>query len=253
MLLITSPSKTQDFSEVKLENLVLSKPEMIDQIREIISVMKNQNKSDLSKLMKISEKLAELNFVRYQEFVRDFTSKNSKPSIFAFKGDVYSGIEVDKYKKEDFEFAQKHLLILSGLYGLLRPLDCIQPYRLEMGTKINIKEHKDLYEFWGNKITDMINKKAEENDIILNLASNEYSKAIKLEILKCKMVDVVFKENRNGSYKVIGLFAKRARGKMINYIIRNKIQSQDEIKKFNIDGYKFNQDLSDQSHLVFVR
>lgn len=253
MFLITSPSKTQDFSEIPSDNIEYSKLVMADEVRKIVSIMKKQNKDYIGKLMGVSEKLAELTFDRYQRFAPEFNNTNSKPSIFAFKGDVYSGIEIEKYKKEELEFAQKHLLILSGLYGLLRPLDLIQPYRLEMGTKIRIGDHKDLYEFWGTKITDEFNKKIKEKDILLNLASQEYAKAIKVDLLKCKMIDVVFKENKNGTYKVIGLFAKRARGKMINYIIRNKIESLEEVKKFSIDGYKFSLSLSDKDHLVFIR
>lgn len=253
MILVTSPSKTQDFSRISIEDSVFTQPIMQKEINQIVSSVKKIDRKSLAKIMDISEKLAELNFDRYQKFSAEFNSTNSKPAIFAFKGDVYSGIEIKDYKKSELEFIQKHLVILSGLYGLLKPMDLIQPYRLEMGTKIQINSYKNLYEFWGSKITNALNKSVKQTDILLNLASQEYFKALRAEELQCKVIDVVFKENKNGSYKVIGLFAKRARGKMINYIVKNKIKLLDEIKSFSLDGYKFSEDHSDKDQLVFIR
>lgn len=252
MFLITSPSKTQDFSPM-VKKVKTSIPMMKNHINEIVRVLKLKTKNDIASLMKISEKLAELNFIRFKAFSNDFSELNSKPALFAFQGDVYSGIQVEGYSAEELDFAQKHLRIISGLYGILKPLDLMQAYRLEMGTKLSVGSNQNLYEFWGDKISHEINKDISKDSVVLNLASKEYSQAVDIKSLEAKMVNVDFKENKSGAYKTVGLFAKRARGKMINFIIKNKLDNVDSIKQFNIDGYKFNEEMSDEYNICFTR
>lgn len=252
MFIVISPSKTQDFSALG-KNLQFEVPRMEHEIKNLVLELKKKSISDLKDLMGVSDKIAELNFNRYRFFENDFNEKNSKPAIFAFKGDVYSSIEVDRYSIDELNFLQKHLFILSGLYGVLSPLDLIQPYRLEMGTKLYIGNSKNLYEFWGDKITNFLNDQIKSNDILLNLASQEYYQAIVPERLHCKKINVIFKEKKGSDYKIIGLFAKKARGKMVHYIVKNKITELDAVKKFNTDGYRFIAEMSDSSNFVFVR
>ena len=253
VFLITSPSKTQDFTQIDTSNFTCTLPEMLSEIKELVSELKNQDIEKIKSLMSISSNLAKLNFDRYQKFASYFDLKNSKPAIFAFKGDTYADIEIAKYSKQDLEFAQNHLGIISGLYGLLRPLDLIQPYRLEMGTNLHVDNKKNLYDFWGDKITNALNTRLAKDEILINLASQEYSKALSQDKLLCKFINIIFKEHKNGIYKVIGLFAKRARGTMINYVIRNKITSPEKLKQFNINGYTFTDELSDSNNFVFTR
>jgi len=252
MIIITSPSKTQDFS-LMINKVQLSKPVMREKIGSIISEMKKKTKDEISSMMKISNKLSELNFNRFKDFSDHFSESNAKPALFAFQGDVYSGIEVEGYSKEELNFAQKHLRILSGLYGVLKPLDLIQPYRLEMGTKLTVGKSKNLYEFWGDQISKELNRDSRKDTVILNLASKEYSKVLDRKALEGVIINIDFKENKEGKYKTIGLFAKRARGKMINFIIRNKLDNMDSIKKFNLDGYMFSEEMSDEYNLCFTR
>jgi len=252
VFIVISPSKTQDFSPLD-KNVQSQAPIMMSEIESLICELKKKSVSELKDLMSVSDKIAELNFNRYKSFESDFNKKNSKPAIFAFKGDVYSGIEVDQYDIDELNFLQEHLFILSGLYGALSPLDLIQPYRLEMGTKLHMGNNKNLYEFWGDKITVFLNNRIKADDILLNLASQEYYQAVIANKLQCKKINVIFREKKNNEYKVIGLFAKKARGKMVNYIVQNQITGLDKVKKFNIDGYKFISEMSDSSNFVFVR
>ena len=249
MLAIISPSKTQDFSQCDID--IFSQTRQIESSNELIGILKNKSKSQIAKLMSISEKLSELNFDRFQNFQLPFTLKNAKQAILAFKGDVYNGINAPELSHEDLEFAQGKVRMLSGLYGVIRPLDLIQPYRLEMGTKLSNAKGGDLYDYWGSDISSVLNE--DEPDLILNLASNEYSKAIDKKTLNADILDIVFKEKKGDNYKVIGIYAKRARGLMVNYIIRNRLDKPEELKDFTDEGYRFDKGLSNDSSWVFLR
>ncbi len=201
--------------------------------------------------MSLSEKLSKLNFDRFQAFKTPFSLDNAKQALLAFKGDVYNGINASSLSVKDLDFAQKNVRMLSGLYGVLRPLDLIQPYRLEMGTKLSNAQGKNLYDYWGSGISEVLNE--DEEKLIVNLASNEYFKAIDKKILKAQILDIVFKEKKNDTYKVIGIYAKRARGLMINYIIRNRLTDAEALKDFSDEGYLYNQELSSDKTWVYVR
>ena len=249
MLAIISPSKTQDFSQCDID--IFSQTRQIESSNELVGILKNKSKSQIAKLMSISEKLSELNFDRFQNFQLPFTLKNAKQAILAFKGDVYNGINAPELSHEDLEFAQGKVRMLSGLYGVIRPLDLIQPYRLEMGTKLSNAKGGDLYDYWGSDISSILNE--DESDLIVNLASNEYSKAIDKKTLNANILDIVFKEKKGDNYKVIGIYAKRARGLMVNYIIRNRLDKPEELKDFTDEGYRFDKGLSNDSSWVFLR
>lgn len=205
--------------------------------------------------MGISPKLAELNYERYQNWKLPFTSDNAKQAILAFRGDVYLGLEAENYNSKDFDFAQSNLRILSGLYGLLKPLDLIQPYRLEMKTKLKNKRGKDLYAFWGEFISSALRDELSHhrNKTLINLASIEYFKSVKPNLLPAEVVTPVFKDLSHGSYKVLGFFAKKARGFMASYIVKNRISKLEHIKDFDVDGYKFNKNFSTETQWVFTR
>ncbi len=209
---------------------------------------------DIGGLMKISEKLSHLNWQRFHDFCRPFTPENAKQALLAFRGDVYAGIDTENYNAEDFEFAQQHLRMLSGLYGVLRPLDLIQPYRLEMGTKLDNPRGKNLYEFWGKQITELLNQDLDNDEpLLINLASNEYFKSVKPALLNGKILTLSLKENKNGIYKVVAIYAKRARGLMANYIIKNRIIEVEQVKNFSLEDYRFNDILSTSDEWVFTR
>ncbi|WP_297335397.1 peroxide stress protein YaaA [Algoriphagus sp.] len=250
MLILLSPAKTLDYSTPDFQEH--SQPEFTSDIKSLISVMKKKSAQEIADLMHVSENLAQLNEERYKTFQKDFTPENSKQALLAFKGDVYTKIDVDTFTEEDFEFAQKHLRILSGLYGLLKPLDLIQPYRLEMGTRLETKKGKNLYEYWGQKIAKAIDKVA-QNQTVVNLASQEYFKAVDQKALKAPILTIQFKEYKSGKYQIVGFFAKQARGMMANYAIKNKITSPEKLKLFNETGYEFAEQLSSESEWVFVR
>ena len=249
MLAIISPSKTQDFSQCNIDSYTQTR--QIDNADQLIGILKNKSKSQISKLMSLSEKLSELNFDRFQKFKLPFTLDNAKQAILAFKGDVYNGINAPELSSEDLEFAQGKVRMLSGLYGVVRPLDLIQPYRLEMGTKLSNAKGRDLYDYWGSEISSVLND--DEPDLIINLASNEYFKAIDKKTLNANILDIVFKEKKGDSYKVIGIYAKRARGLMVNYIIRNRLESPEALKDFSDEGYRFDKELSTDSSWVYLR
>lgn len=250
MLILISPAKTLDYSTANFKEN--TQPEFQSDIQSLIGVLKKKSATDISTLMHVSENLAVLNEERFKNFQKEFTPENSKQALLAFKGDVYTKIEVENYSKEDFDFAQDHLRILSGLYGLLKPLDLIQPYRLEMGTRLETKKGKNLYEYWDKKIAKAINEAAGEKTIV-NLASQEYFKAVDLKTLKSKVITIHFKEFKNNSYQVIGLFAKLARGMMSNFAIRNKVVDPEFLKSFNQEGYEFSAPMSTPEDWVFVR
>ncbi len=254
MIFLLSPAKSLNY-DIETKNINSTTPEFLSESKILVDELKKFSPKKISELMSISDKLASLNYQRYQEFRTPFTDKNSKPALFVFDGDVYDGIDVENYNKKDLEFAQNHLRILSGLYGVLRPLDLMQAYRLEMSTVLKNKRGKNLYEFWQEKITENLNEMlAKSSDkIILNLASEEYFKAVNTKKIKGKIIDIVFKEKKKSDYKIVGIFAKKARGLMANYIIKNKITDISEIKKFNIDGYRYKKEFSSDSEICFVR
>ncbi len=254
MLIVISPAKTLDY-ETPPVTKTRTKPAMLKQSQQLIDILRNYSALDLAELMKLSMKLANLNFERYHDWQIPFTSKNAKQALLAMKGDVYTGLDAESLTEADFDFAQQHLRILSGLYGLLRPLDLMQPYRLEMGTKLPNPRGNDLYSFWGDSITQAINKalKTQGDDILINLASNEYFKSIKPKRIAGRIITPQFKQKKNGGYRVIGIFAKRARGLMSRYIIDNRLQDPETLKGFKTDGYRFSKQQSKGDQWVFVR
>src|SRR5690554_375683 len=250
MITVISPAKTLDLDPVEVP--VITEPLFKKEIKELAGIMKKKSQNDLQELMGISENIAALNRDRFKNFSPEFTLENSKPALFTFKGDVYRKMDVANYSEEQLAFAQDHLRILSGLYGLLKPLDLIQPYRLEMGIKLPNKKASDLYGFWQDKITKALDEAAQDG-IVVNLASQEYFKAINLKKLKAKVIHITFKEFRDGVYKIVAIFAKQARGAMANYIIENQIDEPEKLKLFNLDNYEFSQNLSSADEWVFIR
>jgi cytoplasmic iron level regulating protein YaaA (DUF328/UPF0246 family) len=250
MLILISPAKTLDYSTPNFKEY--SHPDFAPDIKSLVTVMKKKSAAEIAQLMHVSENLAELNEERFKTFQIEFNPENSKQALLAFKGDVYTKIDVDSYSNADFDFAQQHLRILSGLYGLLKPLDLIQPYRLEMGTRLETKKGKNLYEYWGTKIAKRI-AEASAGKPIVNLASQEYYKAVDLKVLKSPVITIHFKEFKNGGFQTIGFFAKQARGMMTNFAIKNKITDPEELKVFNEEGYEFSEVLSDTKNWIFNR
>jgi cytoplasmic iron level regulating protein YaaA (DUF328/UPF0246 family) len=224
---------------------------MIDDSAELIADLKQLTAHQIGDLMKVSEKIAQLNFDRFQEWSRDFTIANSKQAIFAFKGDVYQGLDAESLSSDEIITAQETICILSGLYGILRPLDLMQPYRLEMGARFINARGSNLYQFWGSKISEYLN--SIESEVVVNLASTEYSKALDRNALRARIVDIDFKENKDGELKTIGIYAKKARGLMARYAVKNRIASSDGLKSFDNAGYKFSDELSTTIKLVFIR
>jgi cytoplasmic iron level regulating protein YaaA (DUF328/UPF0246 family) len=249
MLAVISPSKTQDFEPAQIS--VFTQTRQIEQSQVLVDLLKDKTQDDIASLMSISDKLSKLNFDRFQTFSTPFTLSNAKQALLAFKGDVYNGIDAQSLSLDDFEFAQGHLRMLSGLYGVIRPLDLIQPYRLEMGTKLKNSQGKNLYEFWGDQISKVLNE--DESEVIINLASNEYFKGIDKKSINAKIVNIAFKELKNDTYKIIGIYAKRARGLMVNYMIKNRLTDPELLKDFNVEGYQFRQTMSDDLTWVFTR
>ena len=254
MLIAISPAKTLDY-ETPPVTRTHTKPMFLKQSRQLINNLRNYSALDLAELMNLSMKLSELNFERYHAWKTPFTFNNAKQAALAMKGDVYTGLDAETLNEEGFDFAQRHLRILSGLYGVLKPLDLMQPYRLEMGTRLPNEHGKDLYAFWGETITRALNKdlKAQGDDILINLASNEYFKSIKPKLVEGRIITPQFKEKKNGSYRMIGVFAKKARGLMSRYIIDKKLQDPQAIKRFKVDGYRYNKQLSKDDQWVFTR
>lgn len=251
MLFLLSPSKTLDESPLP-RKIKATQPEFAEETKKLSAVMKRKSPAQLKALMDISDKLAALNHARFQAFDPEhYTHQNAKPALFLFKGDVYDPMPVEEYDDATLAYAQKHLRILSGFYGLLRPLDLIQPYRLEMGTRLPVGKSKDLYGFWGARLSETINATGEE--LLVNLASEEYFKAVDKKALKPRLLNVQFKEHKGGQYKIIGLMAKRARGVMANYILRERIDTAEALKDFTAGGYAFNAKFSASDTFVFTR
>lgn len=256
MLLIISPSKTLDFSSQTIP-AETSIPALLEQSQLLVNELIKYKPAKLTKLMNINPKLAQLNFERYQEWQLPFTTENAKPALIAFKGDVFNGIQTDSMSEEDFAFAQQHLRILSGLYGVLKPLDLIQPYRLEMGTALKFKRNNNLYDFWKEKIASLIISEIETHEVkvIINLASKEYFKSIEKYLLAkgIRIITPEFKENKNGEFKFVHILGKRARGLMTRFSIDKKMNDPEKMKLFDYEGYFYNDLLSSENDWVFTR
>ena len=254
MLILISPAKTLDFQTTP-RTTEYSQPILLKQARKLVKILKPFTPAKISELMGISDKLGVLNSTRYQQWKPPFTSQNAKQAALAFKGDVYQGLDAETLTEQDDAFAQQHLRILSGLYGLLKPLDLIQPYRLEMGTSLQNPMGKNLYQFWGEQITKQLNKELAEqtNQSLINLASNEYFKSVKPEQLQGQIITPVFKDFKNGKYKIISFYAKKARGLMARYIIQQRLQTPAGIKDFDLAGYAFDEAGSTATEWLFTR
>ncbi|MDO1501337.1 peroxide stress protein YaaA [Winogradskyella maritima] len=252
MKLVLSPAKSLDF-ESKLPTTKSTKPQFLEDSERLNKILKKKSAKGLSKLMSISDALGQLNYERNQEWELPFTKDNARPAIYAFSGDVYRGFDAYSFDIKKTKNLQDTVRILSGLYGILRPLDLIQPYRLEMGTKMPVGRKKNLYEFWQKSITESLNDELKDDELFVNLASNEYFKAVDKKQLKVPVIQIDFKEFKNDKYKIVAFFAKYARGLMARYIVDNTIDSLDGLKGFNAEGYGFSEDLSKPNHLVFTR
>ena len=252
MKIVISPAKSLDFS-TKVPTEKFSKAKFLKQAKEINTVLKQKSPTDLSKLMKISDKLASLNWQRNQEWHLPFNLINAKQAIYAFKGTVYDGMDAYTIPLEKLDGFQDKLRILSGQYGILKPLDLIQAYRLEMGTKLVIHKAKNLYQYWDTTLTDSLNNEFAKNDFLVNLASVEYYKVLKPKLIKVPIITPVFKDYKNGKLKTIAFYAKKARGMMVRYIIDKNIEQIDALKAFNYGNYAFDSNLSTETELVFTR
>ncbi|MBA4728116.1 MAG: peroxide stress protein YaaA [Pseudomonas sp.] len=254
MLMVISPAKTLDYETPPITKR-FTLPQHLDHSQQLIELLRDYSPAQISELMHLSDKLAALNVARYGSWTAEFTPDNAKQALLAFKGDVYTGLNVDDFTDDDLLFAQQHLRMLSGLYGLLRPLDLMQPYRLEMGTKLVNPRGKDLYAFWGERISDWLNEALREqgDDVLLNLASNEYFSSVKRKALNARVIDVDFKDMKNGQYKIISFYAKKARGLMARWVIKERIAKPEQLSAFDYEGYRFSADDSSANHLVFLR
>ena len=254
MLIVISPAKTLDYSAVPATNKT-SQPDFVEQSAVLIKQLTGMTPPDIEQLMGISKKLADLNFGRYLDWTKTPAKDNVKQAILAFKGDVYTGLQAESFTEINFDRAQQHLRVLSGLYGLLKPLDLMQPYRLEMGTRLANEKGKDLYAFWGDQIVDAINAQMDVlgTSTLVNLASNEYFKAVNLAQLSGEVVSPVFKDQKNGQYKIISFYAKKARGLMAAWMIKNEIDSPQGLIEFDVDGYQYHQVESTPDRPVFLR
>jgi len=252
MKIVLSPAKSLNFEKV-LPAEKYSEALFLEESLQVNKVLKQKSPAALSALMAISEKLADLNWQRNQDWKTPFNAENARPAIFAFDGDVYTGLDAYSIPIEKLDVLQQHVRILSGLYGLLKPLDLMQAYRLEMGTKLPINNSKNLYEFWKPIITKSLNKELQEGELFVNLASNEYFSAVDVKALKVPVITPEFKDYKNGKLKIISFFAKKARGLMVRYIIDTNAETIDDLKGFNYEGYQFDATLSKGNQLVFTR
>lgn len=252
MKIVISPAKSLDF-ETKIPTTQFTQGIFLDEASKLNTVLKKKSPKQLSSLMSISDKLGELNWERNQNWQLPFSTENARQAVFAFKGDVYIGLDAYTLSSEKINQLQQKLRILSGQYGLLKPLDLIQPYRLEMGTKLKVGSKSNLYEYWNSKITNALNTELIEGEVLVNLASNEYFKAVKPKLLKVPIITPIFKDYKNGKLKMISFFAKKARGLMVRYIVDNNIEKTEDLKGFNYEGYAFDANLSTNKELVFTR
>jgi len=254
MLMVISPAKTLDF-ETPPTTERFTQPQYLDHSQELISQLRELAPAQIAELMHLSDKLAGLNAARFGSWTPGFTPENAKQALLAFKGDVYTGLQAETLSEDQLDYAQKHLRMLSGLYGLLRPLDLMQPYRLEMGTRLANARGKDLYAFWGTRISEWLNEALADqgDDLLLNLASTEYFSAVKRSALNARIIDAEFKDLKNGQYKIISFYAKKARGMMSRFVIEERIESPEALRAFDAHGYRYNAELSTPSKLVFLR
>jgi len=254
MLMVISPAKTLDF-ETPPTTERFTQPQYLDHSQELITQLRELTPAQISELMHLSDKLAGLNAARFGSWTPAFTPANAKQALLAFKGDVYTGLAAETLSESSLDYAQQHLRMLSGLYGLLRPLDLMQPYRLEMGTKLANARGKDLYAFWGERISEWLNEALADqgDDVLLNLASNEYFSAVKRSALKARVIDTEFRDQKNGQYKIISFYAKKARGMMSRFVIDERIDTPEQLKQFDVQGYRYASELSKADKLVFLR
>lgn len=252
MLIVVSPAKKLDF-EIPAPTKKFTQPSDIDKSELLIKELKKCDAKKISSLMKLSDNLTVLNMKRYKNFKTPFNLKNAKQALFAFKGDTYVGLDAETMKTKDIDYAQKHLRILSGLYGLVAPLDLVQPYRLEMGTKFSVAGNKNLYEYWEDTITEKVKNLLKKEKTLVNLASKEYFSAINTAKLDAEIITPAFKEKKGNEYKMVGFYAKKARGMMSRYIIDNRIENPKDLLNFDIDGYQYNPKLSNNHEPVFTR
>jgi cytoplasmic iron level regulating protein YaaA (DUF328/UPF0246 family) len=254
MLLLLSPAKKLDYDSPLGTNLH-TEPLFVDEAKGLIDVLRQKSKSDVAKLMSLSESLAELNVQRYEQWTPTFTQQNARPAMLAFNGDVYEGLDAASFSEAQLKWAQDHVAILSGLYGVLRPLDLMQPYRLEMGTKLANPAGKNLYDYWKETIAPYLNERLskDKQPVVVNLASEEYFKSVDLGALNARVIQCVFQDEKAGSYKIISFYAKRARGLMARYVIENRIDTPAKLTGFNLDGYAYAPEASTEDKLVFRR
>lgn len=255
MLMLLSPAKKLDY-ETPAKTTQFTVPDLMDHAEYLVGKLQKKSAKQLGKMMDLSANLSDLNHQRFQKWSTPFTTDNSKQALLAFKGDVYVGLDAESFSEADFEFAQQHLRILSGLHGLLRPLDLIQPYRLEMGTNFAVTpKKKNLYAYWNDTIHNAVNEAiaAQGDNVLLNLASGEYFKAVKAKNLDARIVNVNFKDYKNGQYKPVFLWVKQARGAMAQWVIKNQIQRVDDLPGFDMKGYYFSEPMSSENELVFLR
>lgn len=252
MKIIISPAKSLDF-ETKANTSEYTQPRFLEYSEKLNKKLKTLSKNKLSELMGISDDLAALNYERNQEWQPPFSLENAKQAIYSFTGEVFRGVDVTSLEDEKIAVMNNKLRILSGLYGILRPLDLIQPYRLEMGTKLKVGRTDNLYQFWGNTLAESLNEELTDDELLINLASSEYFKAIPKKVLKVPMITPVFKDLKNGEYKTIMTYAKKARGLMVRYIIDNNVETIEELKGFDTEGYAYTESMSSKNELVFTR
>lgn len=252
MKIVISPAKSLNF-EKELPTNQYTEPSFLKEAREVHKVLKPKKPSELSELMSISDKLSELNWKRNQKWKTPFTAENARPAVYTFDGDVYTGLDAYTIPLEKVKTLQDKLRILSGFYGILKPLDLMQAYRLEMGTKLPVGEYKNLHEFWKPTVTKALNKELKKGELFVNLASNEYFSAVDVKALKVPVITPDFKDYKDGKLKIISFFAKKARGMMVRYIIDTNAETIDDLKGFNYEGYQFDANLSKENHLVFTR
>lgn len=254
MKIVVSPAKTLDF-ESKLPTSRATQPRFLEEAKVLNKKLERKTKAEVGQLMNISDKIAELNYHRFKEFETPFTKKNARPAMYAFAGDVYTGLNAYTIPLERIDKLQDSLRILSGLYGVLRPLDLMQAYRLEMGTNLKSGHDNNLYEFWGDKITNALNNELKDDEIFLNLASQEYFKSVKTDKLKVSVITPVFKDYKNGELKIIAFYAKKARGLMVRYILDKNVETLEDLKGFDYEGYGFSEEYSNmkKNELVFIR
>lgn len=251
MITLLSPSKGQNFDVTDVDEY--SQPQLLSHSKQLMAELKKMRPTEIKSLMSISDRLAELNHTRFQEFKTPFKLGAAKQAALAFQGDVYSGLKAEDMDRDDLSFAQDHLRILSGLYGYLKPLDLIMPYRLEMKTKLAVAGYENLYQFWGETLTDCLNAELSDGDAVINLASNEYFKAIKPKRLKGSLIQINFKDHKDGKLRTVAIYAKIARGAMARAMIKNRITKPEAIKDLVVDDYRYQADLSDNNSWVFTR